>query len=953
MKIYFSCLLFYYLIISVFCTIPKWNLNKAGDDLLISPTYQYEVFYKGLGDFKIKMERIIRKENDIIYYNNSISYNDGPGIIVPFDYIGSHYKINGKFIVCPKGAHHPYNLNTQKYEVPNNFDSTEITDWDLKCIKPRVNGYIAQYLLIVYLAHGKKYFYYRGLYNDESGPIQTEDNEIYGLRVNKEYYHDNQDQQYDTICLVDHEKNLALRGKVFRLSDKGSQDAGSSYKLCPTKQYTRGYYNYDTNSFYYITYDDIYNFMSGYLTTSNDEVNINDLSWAKGFTNNTNSPFEFVDEVEIEKMDFVINNKLVYYKIRNKKNNKIYHGVLDVVENKVVFNTDEEINYFLPYHKESILAITSTNAYKICVYKNENDECVEKCDNGYTLSINGNKCGSSSSCEDDQIILIPDNICTDTCDTNIYVKNGTHCGLCKDFNPNGKQYKLINGTNCIDYDENSMEFYNEHLKLLKCKSGFEQNDDQCIPPSPNCYQTCETCSKYSDDENNQYCLSCKENFNLYGINCKENCPERYKAENRKCEKCTDDYCSSFSINTCDCTECKDHYYKNSTGLCNQCDSICEQCQNEPNNCTKCDDNHFLSNNTCKDCASNCKVKDDDNCKCITCNDGFYVKDYLCEKCIENCNICTDGTKCDKCADNYFVNDQGICTSCDMNCEETEEGSCKCKKCKKGFYEENYLCRNCIENCDVCSNNTKCEHCSANYFINTEGECSKCPTNCKESTDNCLCLSCNDGDFLKEDKTCDKCDTNCKTCDINKDHCTSCNLSHFLNNENHCEECSTECKTCQNDKEHCTSCINGKYLNEENYKCENCSEICGTCTKGAMENNNNCDSCNVDSPYKYLINDTNNKTCVENCTLEGRKFSNDSLRCEAINGTSGDDPTKDNGSTDYLLWIFIIIISIVLIIITILIIKKCCFSSKSDIDDIENIDNSELMGKEKDLVGDDQ
>ncbi len=289
----------------------------------------------------------------------------------------------------------------------------------------------------------------------------------------------------------------------------------------------------------------------------------------------------------------------------------------------------------------------------------------------------------------------------------------------------------------------------------------------------------------------------------------------------------------------------------------------------------------------------------------------------------------------------------------MNCEETEEGSCKCKKCKKGFYEDNYLCRNCIENCDVCSNNTKCEHCSANYFINTEGECSKCPTNCKESTDNCLCLSCNDGDFLKEDKTCDKCDTNCKTCDINKDHCTSCNLSHFLNNENHCEECSTECKTCQNDKEHCTSCINGKYLNEENYKCENCSEICGTCTKGAMENNNNCDSCNVDSPYKYLINDTNNKTCVENCTLEGRKFSNDSLRCEAINGTSGDDPTKDNGSTDYLLWIFIIIISIVLIIITILIIKKCCFSSKSDIDDIENIDNSELMGKEKDLVGDDQ
>ena len=404
--------------------------------------------------------------------------------------------------------------------------------------------------------------------------------------------------------------------------------------------------------------------------------------------NNSKSPFEFIDEVEIEDMNFMISNRFVYYKIKNKNNkNKIFYGVLDVVENKVVFNTDEEVNYFLPYSKEAILVITSKSAYKICIYKNENGECVEKCDNGYKLDVDGNKCGSSLNCKDEgKITLIPNQICIEFCDTNIYVKKDNNCGLCKDFNEEGKLYKLINGTNCIEFNQTSMEYYNEPLKLLKCKKNYQQENDQCIATTPHCYEFCEDCTEYSEDKNNQHCISCNEKFNLEGENCKENCSEGSMALNRTCIKSNVNYCSSFLINTCNCI----------------------------------------------------------------------------------------------------------------------------------------------------------------------------------------------------------------------------------------------------------SCLDGKYLNQEN-KCENCSEICGTCSSGIKGENNNCDSCNLSSPYKYLINDTNNKTCVESCTKEGRKFSEDGLRCESLNNTSGDG--DKTGNNDYLVWVFIIIIAIILIIITIIIMKKiCCAKNNGEVEEISELND---------------
>ena len=88
------------------------------------------------------------------------------------------------------------------------------------------------------------------------------------------------------------------------------------------------------------------------------------------------SPLEFVDEVEIEYIKFIYNYRYAYYKINNKATGKSYYGIIDTKKNIVVFNTDKEILTWVPYSDISMLAITSSTAYEICVIKKDG-KCID------------------------------------------------------------------------------------------------------------------------------------------------------------------------------------------------------------------------------------------------------------------------------------------------------------------------------------------------------------------------------------------------------------------------------------------------------------------------------------------------------------------------------------------------------------------------------------------------
>ena len=58
---------------------------------------------------------------------------------------------------------------------------------------------------------------------------------------------------------------------------------------------------------------------------------------------------------------------------------KLFHGMIDIEFNKIIFNTNEEIIAFKPYTNNSMLAITSKSAYKICAIKGSDNDCIDEC----------------------------------------------------------------------------------------------------------------------------------------------------------------------------------------------------------------------------------------------------------------------------------------------------------------------------------------------------------------------------------------------------------------------------------------------------------------------------------------------------------------------------------------------------------------------------------------------
>ena len=188
---------------------------------------------------------------------------------------------------------------------------------------------------------------------------------------------------------------------------------------------------------------------------------------------------------------------------------------MNISLNKVLYNIEEEFSTFIPLNNE-ILAISSSNAYKICIIK-DGDSCSS---GNLILDANGNKC--QNDCDNGKIKLMPEGICINKadCDTNYYILNEeeTQCGLCSYFYPEAEKYKLINTTiGCISNIPNNADYYNEKIYLLKCKTYYHLDNNDCAPDY--CYENCDTCSEISVDINNQKCLSCKSGYVLNNGNC--------------------------------------------------------------------------------------------------------------------------------------------------------------------------------------------------------------------------------------------------------------------------------------------------------------------------------------------------------------------------------------------------------------------------------------------------
>ena len=233
-------------------------------------------------------------------------------------------------------------------------------------------------------------------------------------------------------------------------------------------------YNKDGYSIAYSLKEDIVSYENYDIINNLDITKIEDLT------------LPFADKTEIISMDFINKTPYVYYKVKNLATGKYNYGIIYLLTQQIIFNTDQEITNFEPLSNYEMLIFSNGDAYKICLFRN-GDSCKDSCPTGTSLVLNvtGNRCKSFSSSQCD-LKLVPENICIDSCDTDIYKlsDDDKSCGLCEYFN-SSKPYKLIKTQVCLDYLPNGTKFYNEKYELLECASGyhFDTINKKCIPHS--------------------------------------------------------------------------------------------------------------------------------------------------------------------------------------------------------------------------------------------------------------------------------------------------------------------------------------------------------------------------------------------------------------------------------------------------------------------------------------
>ena len=491
-------------------------MDSVGVNLLSSTdTYEYPLYNEN--DYILKKE-ITRTDGKIIITNKLTFTKWDPWVtkVVKFDDIESVYEnqLGAERLVCPKGKFHPYNFYYDTYIVPENF--VEQGDWDLSCYKHETG-----YFLIFYQNNGYYSLYYKKGDNSITRTSAVSF-EFFAYKL-PEYSNNVHNYKYALPSLREEGGYLKFSGYSLTMNSDESQINGNqvsgSTTLTAIKDNTQGYI--DTNYyFYYFTYNNVSDFASGYST---NYISISEDNYASSFSekvvSNNDSPFSFVDNVEILEMKFIPGTTDVYYKMYNKDKNTTYYGLMDLKENKVIYNveSDEEVT-FVPDTNGNMIAITSTTVYTVCKVKStDGASCLDTSNCAYLiLDPEGNKCKDTNACDDDKIKIMPEGICInkDLCDLNIYILNAdeTECGLCQYFYPNGAKYRLINTSECIEEIPDNADYYNKDQNLLKCKTDYHLEGNQCLPDS--CYELCETCSAISTNIEDQKCLTCKAGYVL-------------------------------------------------------------------------------------------------------------------------------------------------------------------------------------------------------------------------------------------------------------------------------------------------------------------------------------------------------------------------------------------------------------------------------------------------------
>ena len=286
--------------------IPNWNLKKSAKNLLDTNTntntFTYTVTHRAMYKLEAELKKTITRnsENGTISHINELFINKTSYGNVQFENIESFYHTDsGKRLLCPIGKHDPINLDGMNEIVNSN---TKNENWDLKCYN---HNSANRYFFTFYFMNGANQVYDLV---DASTYTRYEylniQSELYDFKLkNKEG--DTESDSYPICALIKHDNKIQFVGTAYFLKESNNigRDQDKYKALIDAKTNSQGYFNNYTTDFYYITYNSISDFNSGYSTKTVDHSNYysNDVA----VSNHEKSPFEFFNNVEIEEMKFL------------------------------------------------------------------------------------------------------------------------------------------------------------------------------------------------------------------------------------------------------------------------------------------------------------------------------------------------------------------------------------------------------------------------------------------------------------------------------------------------------------------------------------------------------------------------------------------------------------------------------------------------------------------------
>ena len=383
--------------------INNWNLETSAINLLLNKAYYEKLIFNETNFGKnIYIKKMIYKSGNQVKNDTIMNINNQLQVVSnEIGNIQTFYYLHDIYYICLKenniyysdGASSKVHGVIAEYKNPN-------VEKNLKC--DYING--DNRFSFVFLNSNKNNLIYLKYLDDDKFPYYSCDT-IYEEFYDFFSYSINSTTFYMNMILFDNQHISLYNIKI----NSKSLFSNKTIDLIKNANYYSHRYLYfykETKFFYFMLYNTVYDFMSGYsLNEISEEISENKN--IQIYTN-SESPLKIFGESKINYLKFIRNTRLAYYQIE-AENKIIYHGILDIKLNKIIFNTNDYIKQFMPLTNYSMLAITNDSAFEICPFT-QDGKCIEDCEEGQELVINyetGNYCSKPEPDNFNYILWIP------------------------------------------------------------------------------------------------------------------------------------------------------------------------------------------------------------------------------------------------------------------------------------------------------------------------------------------------------------------------------------------------------------------------------------------------------------------------------------------------------------------------------------------------------------------